>query len=270
MFRTPSGLNSYERPILGYWSRSGGREFIPGLNQRMPAKASLTASISLHPKDGITPETVGKLRDWVGKQQNVSFALAVTEPNANGNGRHLHIAIGFKNPVKVSDDYKDRLKTALREELSDPTVWGRPSVVCKPHHDPAGLVGGYLKKDADYVKEWEHGTLPSEADQQAGAERRLQAIQAKKKKTVSKSQIPSLFKATHFQLIDELDEIEDTYSGLPDNEVDYRKLPPEQQVDYIYRWLIREGYDRIIMEMSPGKLKHFASIWPDLISFREV
>ena len=236
----------------------------------MPAKVSLTASISLHPKDGITPETVGKLRDWVGKQQNVSFALAVSEPNENGNGRHLHIAIGFKNPLKVSDDYKDRLRTILREELSDPTVWGHASVVCKAHHDPDGLVGGYLKKDADYVKEWEHGTLPSEAAQQAGAERRLQAIEAKKKKTVSKGSIPGLFKQTHFKVIDDIEEVEATYGGLPDGDIDYRKLTSEGQVDYIYRWLIRDGYDRIVMEMSPGKLKHFASIWPDLISFREV
>lgn len=234
----------------------------------MPAKSSLTASISLHPRDGVTPATVGKLRDWVGDQQNVSFAVAVTEPNANGFGRHLHIAIGFKSPVKVSDDYKDRLKTALKEELSDPDNWGKPSIKCVAHHDPAGLVGGYYEKDEGRKIEWTIGTPPTPEEQAAGAERQQKAIQAKKKKTISKGQIPSLFKQTHFQLTDELNETEDLYGGLPDGEIDYRKLAPELQVDYIYRWLIREGYDRIIMEMSPGKIKHFVSIWPDLISFR--
>lgn len=225
----------------------------------MPAKPSLTASISLHPRDGILPDTVGKLREWVGKQQNVVFAVAVTEPNANGSGRHLHLAIGFKKPLKVSDDYKDRLRTALREELSDPDNWGRPSIVCKAHHDPAGLVGGYFEKDEERRVEFQLGTLPSPDELRKGAERRDAHNEALKKLRVSKNQIPNLFKETHFELIAQ-------YTKTFGTSRSYTEKTPTEQVEECYQRLILTGYTKFMMELSEAKLNHFVKYWKYLIA----
>lgn len=232
----------------------------------MPAKLSNTASISLHPRDGITPATVGKLATWL-KSQDLVFAVGVSEPNSRGGGRHLHIAIGFKKPVKVSDDYKDRLKTALREELADPENWGRPSVVCKAHHDPAGLVGGYYEKDTDKLIEFQIGTPPSADEQAQGAVRRETALQRLKKLKATKRDVPHIMKLMNDYLL-ECDEI---YESLPNSEKDddyilYSKCDTTIQVDRCYRRLITEGYYHLMSEMTTGKLKHYVTFWKELIS----
>lgn len=236
----------------------------------MPAKASTTATITLTARDGITEETVGKLKDWVGKQTNIKCAVACAEPNSRGVGVHLHIAIGFKVPVKVSDDYKDRLRTCLSEELSDPENWGRASIVCKSHHDLAGLIGGYYEKDIERQIKWIIGTPPTPDEQAQGAARRDTAIINKRKATVSKSQIPTLFRDYHNKMMSYEEEINQLYGGLPDGEIVYSKLNPEEQVDFCYRGLIRNGYRKIIMEISDTKLAHFVKYWEDLISPEEL
>lgn len=227
----------------------------------MPAKPSLTASISLHPRDGITPETVGKLKDWVGKQDNVVYALAVTEPNADGKGRHLHLAIGFEKHIKVSDDYKDRLRTILREELSQPEVWGKHAIKCVAHPDPAQLIGGYYKK-SDYILEFQIGTPPSAEEQEEGAKRYEQNLQRVKKQRISKYDIPDLFRETHLKLIED-EELDYQNYGNPRH---YVNLTPAEQVEQCYGVLIQRAYRKIIMELSEAKLRHFAKIWKYLIA----
>lgn len=231
----------------------------------MPAKPSLTASISLHPRDGVTPETVGRLATWLRKQDLV-FAVGVSEPNSNGNGRHLHIAVGFKKPLKVSDDYKDRLRTALREELTDPGNWGKPSIVCKAHHDAAGLVGGYYEKDNDKLIEFQIGTPPSPDEQAQGAARRVSALERLKKLKATKRDIPHIMKIMNDYLL-EADEI---YESLPTSEKDdfvlYRDCDTTVQVDRCYKQMILQGYYHLMSEMSTGKLKHYVHYWKELIS----
>lgn len=249
--------------LLGYWSRSGVGILFPDLVRKMPAKPSLTATITLTARDGITPETVGKLKDWVGKQKNVNCAVACAEPNSRGVGVHLHVAIGFKEPVKVADDYKDRLRTCLSEELSDPENWGRASIVCKSHHDLAGLIGGYYEKDSRREIRWIIGTPPTPDELAQGAKRREDCLEAIKKKTLSKSAIPTLFKKTHWEII-AYEDVDQVNYGLPDDEEPYTPMTPANQVDYIYRKLIADGYEKILMELSEAKLAQFVKYWKEL------
>lgn len=243
----------------------------------MPSKASLTASVSIHPRDGVSPDTVGKLRDWVGELKMVDWAVCVTEPNANGNGRHLHMAIGFKSLVKVSDDFKDRLRTCLKDELKDEANYGKVSIRCVAHDDPGGLVGGYYTKDDDVKEEFTMGNIPSADEQAQGAARREAAIEAKRKRTVSKSQIPYLFVTAHKELMADCAARWENDEYGNSKEVDlqsdtrlYWNWNAEAQVNKCYKHLIRQGYKSIAMELSPGKLKHFATIWEDLISSEDV
>lgn len=239
----------------------------------MPPKASVTAHLTLHPRDGVTPETVGKVKEWVGAQlkDNVIWSMAVTELNKDGLGRHLHVAIGFKNPVYVSSDYKRRVLTLLREELSDPTVWGKNSVDCRAHNDPGGLVSGYHKKTTEYEVCWEMGEIPSEEEQAEGAARRDAALARIKILKATERDIPKLFKLMdqyHKQADEILDEMPNLYKD--GDEEYYRDLNDEQQVEKCYRQLITEGYYHLMMKISPGKLKHFTKYWKDLISAPEV
>lgn len=228
----------------------------------MPSALSNTASITLSPRDGVTPETLEKVGKWVGDQFSkgtIQAARCITEPSDRGVP-HAHIAIYFTTALKVSDNYKDRLKSLLSEELEDSTNWGKPSIVCKAHNDFFGLVGGYYEK-SDHQIIWTYGNI-SDEDLAKGGRRREKAIEAKKKRIVSKASIPELLLKTHNELIEE------TCNGSRSEQdhPDYAEYQPEVQLDMCLRRLLEVGYITIVMDIGPGKLKTLAKYWKSMTS----
>lgn len=251
-----------------------GREvgiLIPAYRRRMPAKASNTASITIRPRCGVDSDVVGTLRLWLDAQlnDNVIWAVAVTEPNKGDNGRHLHVGVGFKNPVKCSDDYKDRLKTLYRDYFRNhPDDWTKHTIKCVAHDDPGGLVGGYYVKDDGKLIEFQIGKPPSDDEQAQGAARRDRALERLKKLKATKRDIPHIMKIMNDHLL----EVDEIYDSIPNSEKEdnehiyYGKCDAIRQVDMCYKEMINQGYYHLMSEMTTGKLKHYVQYWKELIS----
>jgi len=113
----------------------------------MPAKETLSVSITIRPRLGINDKEVVDFGRWVGDLKGLSKSAAVLECPGTPD-QHLHCGLLFEKQL-TADGVKRRLWTLFAKLLKEDDRWDRRdiAIVCKAHHDFNTLVGGYFMKE---------------------------------------------------------------------------------------------------------------------------
>jgi len=230
----------------------------------MPSKRGLHFHVSIHPRGGVNADIISLAVEYVKPTQR---AIVVTEVSADGTP-HLHFAYEMLNESDAQSQ-KRRIQTLYKYYLEHPdNNWGTHAIVVKCHPDFYQLIGGYLAKDSA-------ATIHHSANLDASKiyNGKLDYEESKRRaniKRASKASIPAIV-AEYYRKLSKnfinglLDDDEGGPLGPKGRMVKYwHAMDPRDQLDYIFRNMIDDGYHHLIFEFTDRNRQVLLTFWSNI------
>lgn len=199
------------------------------------------------------------------KEQNPVRLCAVSEPNKRG-GKHLHVVYelppGINTPHNT-DKQKKLFKTVAErfEDHEDYTYNWKSSLQVSSPPDFYRIAGGYHQKDSQAVV---LETLNVDKDQlNIGNAEYTTLKKASVIKSTTKSGLPTLYAEYHHKFMGENPDAHTDYKKMVI--VKYKNCSVSEQVDYVSRCIVRDGYTHLISDIgSPRFIFPLLRFWNEI------
>lgn len=224
----------------------------------MPAHKNTVFMANIHPRGGVTPDTIEKLGKWVGKNRINPFLryIVATEPNKNDDGDHLHFCYVLTNESDKQTQSR-AFHTLFTEELNDGTGdWGVNSIVISSGATMNFymVAGGYLRKDSMAEVISDYGIDPEEIKK--GHEKHTTAKELSQVKRASRATIPSLVAKYYHRMV-------------ADGRLQLTEMVDKHHIlDYIFRAMIKDGYHHLLFEFTGRNKEAILHFWPEIIQIK--
>lgn len=231
----------------------------------MPGKEGTVFHLTANPRGlGIKLYQIDAFIKRIKEQQPLRFC-AVSEPNKRG-GKHLHIVYELSPGINTphnTDKQKKLFKTVAErfEDAEDYTFNYKSSLQVSAPPDFYRIAGGYHQKDSQAVV---IESLNLDKDQLNVGNAEYGVLKKKSViKSTTKSGLPTLYAEYHHKFMGENPDAHTDYKQM--KIIKYKDCSATQQVDYVSRCIVRDGYTHLISDIgSPRFILPLLRFWNEI------